>query len=99
MTAHLVRKYDFIWLTTYHLTKGKEWVKRTTHALFIDKKCSQAVIKFLTLGKTREEPKLPDEVMVFKFREKVPYPRNEQGNLTAMVHKKLRKILIEKKKY
>ena len=49
----------------------------------------ELVVKFLTLSKTRREPKLPDEVTVFKFREKVPYPRDQEGELTAMVHKEL----------
>ncbi|MFK0572065.1 aspartoacylase [Endozoicomonas sp.] len=47
------------------------------------------VVKFLTLGKTREVPRLPDEVTVFKIRERVPYPRDSEGELRAMVHKDL----------
>lgn len=60
------------------------------HDLFeTTEKVVDLVVKFLTLSKTREEPRLPDEVAVFRFREKVPYPRNEQGELTAMIHKDL----------
>ncbi|MBO9492754.1 aspartoacylase [Thalassotalea sp. G20_0] len=60
------------------------------HDLFeTTEKVVDLVVKFLTLCKTRQEPKLPDAVTVFRFREKVPYPRNEQGNLAAMVHKDL----------
>lgn len=47
------------------------------------------VVKFLTLCKTREEPKLPDKITAFKVRERVPYPRDSEGELTAMVHKEL----------
>ena len=60
------------------------------HDLFeATEKAVELVVKFLTLSKTREEPKLPGEVTVFKFREKVPYPRDGEGDLTAMVHKDL----------
>ncbi len=60
------------------------------HDLFeATEKVVELVVKFLTLSKTREEPKLPEEVTVFKFREKVPYPRDGEGELTAMVHKDL----------
>ncbi len=60
------------------------------HDLFeATEKVVELVVKFLTLSKTRREPKLPDEVTVFKFREKVPYPRDQEGELTAMVHKEL----------
>ena len=47
------------------------------------------LIKFLTLCTTREEPRLPDEVTAYKARERVPFPRNSQGELAAMVHKEL----------
>lgn len=60
------------------------------HDLFeATEKVVELVVKFLTLSKTREEPKLPEEVTVFKFREKVPYPRGREGELTAVVHKDL----------
>ncbi|WP_419533296.1 aspartoacylase [Endozoicomonas sp.] len=60
------------------------------HDLFeATEKVVELVVKFLTLSKTREEPKLPEEVTVFKFREKVPYPRGREGEPTAVVHKDL----------
>ncbi|USE37879.1 aspartoacylase [Endozoicomonas sp. SCSIO W0465] len=60
------------------------------HDLFeATEKVVALAVKFLTLSKTREEPKLPGEVTVFKPREKAPYPRDAEGELTAMVHRDL----------
>lgn len=52
-------------------------------------KVVELLIKFLTLCTTREEPKLPDEVVVYKVRERTPFPRDARGELTAMIHKEL----------
>ncbi|OED50696.1 hypothetical protein ACH42_00785 [Endozoicomonas sp. (ex Bugula neritina AB1)] len=47
------------------------------------------LVKFLTLCTTREEPRLPDAITVYKARERVAFPRTQQGDLTGMVHKDL----------
>ncbi len=44
------------------------------------------LIKFLTLCTTREEPRIPESFVAYKARERVPFPRDEQGRLTAMIH-------------
>lgn len=44
------------------------------------------LIKFLSLCKTREEPKLPEAIDVFKVIEKHPFPRLSSGTLAGMIH-------------
>lgn len=44
------------------------------------------LIQFLSLCKTREEPRLPKTIDVFKVLEKIPFPRQPSGALTGMVH-------------
>ena len=55
----------------------------------ITEKVVTLLIKFLTLCTTREEPRLPNEVKVYKVRERVAFPRNSENELVAMVHKEL----------
>ena len=55
----------------------------------ITEKVVGLLIKFFTLCTTREAPKLPDAVTVYQARERIPFPKNSQGELTAMVHKDL----------
>lgn len=60
------------------------------HDLFhTTEKVVSLLIKFMTLCKTRQEPRLHEEVQAFQVRERVPYLRGENGELTAMVHKDL----------
>lgn len=44
------------------------------------------LIKFLSLCKTREEPKLPESIDVFKVIETFPFPRLSSGKLAGMIH-------------
>ncbi|MGB1272096.1 MAG: aspartoacylase [Endozoicomonas sp.] len=60
------------------------------HDLFqTTEKVVSLLIKFMTLCKTRQEPRLHEEVQAFQVRERVPYPRDDNDKLTAMVHKDL----------
>ncbi len=47
------------------------------------------LVRFLTLCQTREEPRLSPDVVAYKARERISYPRNRQGELTAMIHESL----------
>ena len=57
------------------------------HDLFdATKKMTGLLIKFLSLCKTRDEPRLPDSIDVYRMIEKVPYPRHSSGALAGMIH-------------
>ena len=57
------------------------------HDLFkATEKTVNQVIKFLSLCKTREEPKIPGSIDVFKIIEKHPFPRLPSGELAGMIH-------------
>ena len=58
-------------------------------ALEVTEKVIGLLVQFLTLCKTREKPRLPEVVSAFEIRQRVPFPRNNKGELTGMVHKKL----------
>lgn len=60
------------------------------HDLFdATEKAVSQLIRFLSLGKTREEPRLPDSIDVYKITDKVAFPRLASGDLAGMVHKDL----------
>ena len=57
------------------------------HDLFkATEKTVTRLIKFLSLCKTREEPKLPETIDVFKMIEKHTFPRHSSGELAGMIH-------------
>lgn len=47
------------------------------------------LIKFLSLCRTRKEPRLPETIDAFKMLEKIPYPKLPSGSLAGMVHQNL----------